>query len=127
MIGDISQTGKYIAVTGAPSSNYVNNSNFMGMGQLQYNTNNQQLEVYNGTGWQKLNLGHYYVGLNPDAEQLLDWARKKRDEEQLLESMAKENPAVKIAYDNFQKSRQQLEVTVKLLQDTTEQIPWHPI
>jgi hypothetical protein len=81
MIGNISQTGKYIAVTGGAGSNYINNSNYMGVGQIQYNTSNQRLELYNGTSWQPLNLGQYYVGLNPDAEQILDWAREKMHEE----------------------------------------------
>jgi len=61
MIGNISQTGKYIAVTGGPGSNYVNNSNYMSVGELRYNTNNQQLELYNGTNWQPLIMGQYYV------------------------------------------------------------------
>jgi len=77
MIGQISQTGKYIAVTGGPGSNYVNNSGLMGVGQLQFNTNTQRLEVYNGSSWQPFNMGTYYVGLNPEVETIIDWARTK--------------------------------------------------
>jgi len=114
MIGNINQTGKYIAVTGGPASNYVNNSNYMSVGQLQYNTNNQRLEMYNGTSWQPLNLGQYYVGLNPDAEHLLDWVKKKRDEEVEARRMAEDYPAVADALDAVRESEQQLKTIVAL-------------
>jgi len=114
MIGNIGQTGKYIAVTGGPGSNYVNNSNYMGVGQIQYNTNTQRLELYNGTSWQPINLGQYYVGLNPEAEQILDWARKKMQEEQEARAMAEQYPAVADAMDTVRESEQQLKTIVAL-------------
>jgi hypothetical protein len=42
MIGNIGQTGKYVVVTDGPGSNYISNSNYMSVGQLQYNINNTQ-------------------------------------------------------------------------------------
>jgi hypothetical protein len=101
MIGHISETGKYIAVTGGPASNYVNNSNYMSVGSLQYNTNNQRLEMYNGTSWQPLNMGQYYVGLNPEAEKILDWARVKMYEEQCLHERLAQHPGLREAYEQF--------------------------
>jgi hypothetical protein len=114
MIGNIGQTGKYIAVTGGSGSNYINNSNYMGVGQIQYNTSNQRLELYNGTSWQPLNLGQYYVGLNPDAEQILDWARKKMQEEQEARAMAEQYPAVADAMGSVREAEQQLKTIVAL-------------
>ena len=114
MIGNISQTGKYIAVTGGAGSNYINNSNYMSVGQLQYNTSNQRLELYNGTSWQPLNLGQYYVGLNPDAEQILDWAREKMQEEKEARAMAEQYPAVADALNAVWESEQQLKTIVAL-------------
>jgi hypothetical protein len=73
----------------------------MSVGQLQFNTHTQQLEVYNGTSWQMLNLGTYYVGLNPDAEQILDWARIKMMEEQDLKARIEKYPGLKDAYEQF--------------------------
>ena len=114
MIGNIGQTGKYVAVTGGPGSNYVNNAGYMGVGQLQYNTATQRLEVYNGTSWQMLNLGTYYVGLNPDAELLLDWVSKRRDEEAEARRMAEQYPAVADAMGAVREAEQQLKTIVAL-------------
>jgi hypothetical protein len=59
--------------------------------------------------------------LSAEAESLLDWAREKRNEELMWQSLAKENKAVKIALDNLEQARQQLDVTAKLAReyDTT--------
>jgi hypothetical protein len=114
MIGNISQTGKYIAVTGGAGSNYVNNSNYMGVGQLQYNTSNQRLEIYNGTSWQPLNLGQYYVGLNPYAEDAIDWVHKRMAEEKEARAMAEQYPAVADALNAVWESEQQLKTIVAL-------------
>ena len=114
MIGNIGQTGKYISVTGGPGSNYVNNAGYMGVGQLQYNTATQRLEVYNGISWQPLNLGQYYVGLNPHAEALLDWAHKKMEEEREARAMAEQYPAVADAMGAVRESEQQLKTVVAL-------------
>jgi len=114
MIGNIGQTGKYIAVTGGPAGNYVNNTGLMSVGQLQFNTHSQRLEVYNGISWQMLNLGTYYVGLNPDAELLLDWVSKRRDEEAEARRMAEEYPAVADAMGAVREAEQQLKMVVAL-------------
>ena len=114
MIGQILQTGKYTAVTGNPGTNYVNNAGYMGVGQLQFNTATQHLEVYNGTSWQMLNLGTYYVGLNLDAEQIIDWARKKMDEEKEARAMAEQYPAVADALGAVCEAEQQLKTVVAL-------------
>jgi uncharacterized protein YcfJ len=102
MIGKIEQTGRYVAVTGGPAGNYVNNSNYMSVGDLRYNTNNQQLELYNGKDWQPVNLGTYHVDLNPHAENILDWAAKKMSEEQELKERMEKYPGLKDAYEQFQ-------------------------
>jgi hypothetical protein len=61
------------------------------------------------------------VGLNSEAESLLDWARKKRDEELAWQSLANDCEAVKIALTNLEKAKQQLDITAKLAReyDTT--------
>jgi hypothetical protein len=114
MIGNINGTGKYVSVTGEPGSNYVNNSNYMSVGQLHYNTNNQRLEMYNGTSWQPLNLGQYYVGLNPHAELILDWADKKMHEEREARAMAEQYPAVADALGAVREAEEQLKTVVAL-------------
>ncbi len=118
MIKSIHASGRYMSVTGGNSSNYINNySGAQGVGNMRFNTTNQNIEVFDGNNWITLNMDHSSVGLNGEAESLLDWARKKRDEELAWESLAKDNQAVKIALENLNKARQQLDVTAKLARE----------
>ena len=118
MIKDIHASGRYVQVQGGSSSTYVNGySGLQGVGNMRYNTTSQNMEVFDGNNWITLNMGYASVGLNGEAESLLDWARKKRDEELAWESLAKENQAVKIALDNLEQARQQLDVTAKLARE----------
>ena len=116
-----------IAVNGGNTSLQYVSSNSSNPMQGMIRVNGIDMQVFDGNGWSNIQTSYATVELDAETRLLLEWARKKRDEEILLESMAKEHPAVKIAYDHFQKSRQQLEVTVKLSQDTTDKIQWHPV
>ena len=118
MIKNIHASGRYIQVTGGDASTYVNNySGSQGVGNMRYNTSNQQMEVYDGNNWTMLNMSHASVGLNNEAESLLDWARKKRDQETSLRALAEKNIAVKIALDNLEQAQQQLDITAHLARD----------
>jgi len=76
--------------------------------------NGTEIEVFNGTGWLQLSTSYATVGLDQDTLDIVQWARKKRDEEMMWQSLAKENKAVKIALDNLEQARQQLDITAKL-------------
>ena len=122
MIKGITQSGRYITVTNGNASTYVNGySGQQGVGNMRYNTSNQNMEVFDGNTWVTLNMAHASVGLNGEAESLLDWARQKRDEEMMWKSLANDNKAVKIALDNLEQARKQLDITAKLAReyDTT--------
>ena len=121
MIGSVFPTGRYVQVSGGTSSTYVNGySGAQGVGNMRYNTSNQKMEVFDGSNWQQINLGSVSVGLNGEAESLLDWAREKRNEESMWQSLAKDNQAVKIALDNVEKAKQQLRITATLARDTSD-------
>ena len=75
------------------------------------------MEVFDGNNWVMLNMGSASVGLSPEAEALLDWARERRNEQLAWESLAKENQAVKIALDNLKQARRQLDITAKLARE----------
>ena len=118
MISNVFPTGKYVQVSGGTASTYINNySGSQGVGNMRYNTSNQRMEVFDGNNWQQLNMGSASVGLSPEAESLLDWAQKKRNEEMTWQSLAKENQAVKIALDNLEQARRQLDITAKLARE----------
>ncbi len=118
MIKGITQSGRYTTVSNGNASTYVNSySGQQGVGNMRFNTSTQNMEVFDGNNWVMLNMSYASVGLTPDAESLLDWAKEKRNEELAWESLAKDNQAVKIALENLNKARQQLDVTAKLARE----------
>jgi len=122
MIKNITASGRYVQVTGGNSSTYINSySGLQGVGNMRYNTSNQCMEVFDGNNWVTIAMDYASVGLNGEAESLLDWARQKRDEELVWKSLAENNKAVKIALDNLEEARRQLDITAKLAReyDTT--------
>ncbi len=80
---------------GFPATTYINTSSgYMNVGDVRYNTQMQRLEVYDGNMWIELGTSHASVGLTPDAELAIDWAKQKLNEELALEQKAKNNPAI---------------------------------
>ena len=120
MIKGINTGGRFITVNGGtPGSTYINNySGGQGVGNIRYNTSTQSMEVYDGNSWQMLTMNYATVNLTWDAEQALEWACKKRNEELEWERLASESAAVKIALDNVEKAKQQLKVTATLAKET---------
>jgi len=96
MIKTVNGAGRYIMVNGGfPTTTYINTgSGYMNVGDVRFNTQMQRLEVYDGQSWLEINTSHASVGLTPDAENALDWAIRKRNEEMALEAKAKDNPAI---------------------------------
>jgi hypothetical protein len=118
MIKNIIASGRYVQVSGSTSSTYVNGySGAQGLGNMRFNTSTQNMEVFDGSSWITLNMDHASIGLNSEAESLLDWARKKRDEELTWQNLAATSEAVKIALDNLEQAKQQLDITAKLARD----------
>jgi hypothetical protein len=60
-----------------------------------------QIEIYAPYGWQALALTMANINLTHDAEQALEWARRKMQEESELEERMKRYPGLKEAYDKF--------------------------
>ena len=106
-----------VLVTGGNTSlPYVNpNPNNPMTGMLR--VHNTDIEVFTGSNWQLLSSSYATVGLDQDVLDIVQWARKKRDEEMMWESLAKDNKAVKIALDNLEQAKQQLNITAKLARE----------
>ena len=118
MISNVFPTGKYVQVSGGTASTYINNySGSQGVGNMRYNTSSQRMEVFDGNNWQMINMGSASVGLNPEAESLLDWAKKKRDQEDEWYKLASSNEAVRIALEQLEQAQTRLELTTHLARD----------
>jgi hypothetical protein len=90
-------------IIGGSASTYVNAySGSQGVGNLRFNTSNQNLEVYDGTNWINMNMPDVTVGLNNEAESLLDWARERRNEEMAWKERMKTHPGLQEAYERLE-------------------------
>jgi hypothetical protein len=77
--------------------------------------NGTTLEVFD-YAWKPLN-DSLAVGLNRPAQEAIDWAIKKMEEERAWAELAKNNSAVKIALDNIEEARRQLSITAELARE----------
>ena len=113
MIKGLTHTGRYLQVNGGSPMNPYIPPGGQSAGMMRYNTNMNVVEVYDGQVWKEVS-SYASVGLTVEAEALLDWARKKRDEEMQIEDLAKEHPTINIALDNLKKAKIQLDTTIIL-------------
>lgn len=86
-------SGKYIRITNGNSyPPYIEQPNMAeNCGNLRYNSSNGHIEVYDGYRWLVINKTNALIELTSEAESLLDWAKKKRNEEENLKRLAKSN------------------------------------
>jgi len=82
------------------------------------------MQVFDGSSWKILPASYDIVTLDDYTLGLLDWARKKKMEEEVLLSLPNDNPAVKIARENINRAKkelaraeEQLKITEILSQD----------
>jgi hypothetical protein len=118
MIKGINTQGRYMQVQGGTATNYINNySGAQGVGNMRYNTTNQNMEVYDGNSWQMLQMGYATVGLNYEAESLLDWARQERDRQMKREHLIENNPALQKAYEAIQRAEANFDILEKFVEN----------
>lgn len=115
MIKGLHTRGSYIYVNNGGASNYVNGQpGAQGLGNIRFNTVSQQLEIFDGLSWLTLNLPTPVIGLTAEAESLLDWVKEQKQKEDQLEKLVTDNEAVRNAYNNLQKAKEQLYLTMIL-------------
>jgi hypothetical protein len=84
--------------------------------------NGTEMEVFNGSSWLMLSTSYATVGLDQDVLDIVQWARKKRDQELEYERMAKEHPAVQHAINAIKRAEEQLDLVVKLSKEHGETV-----
>ncbi len=112
--------GRYLTVSTSGGSTYVNNySGAQGVGNIRYNTSNQNMEVYDGSNWVQLSPGYSTVSMTPEAESLLDWAREKKSEEEYNKSLAQSNPTIADLLEQKKKIDEQISIVKTLIKSET--------
>jgi hypothetical protein len=79
--------------------------------------NGTEMEVFNGSSWQMLSTSYATVSLDQDILDVVQWARKRRDEESKWYSLASSNEAVRIALEQLEQAKTRLELTAILSRD----------
>ena len=119
MIKSIHSSSPFLTISGGnPGSTYIGNySNAPGVGNMRYNPSNQNIEVYDGSTWIILSAHHTNINLSDEAVSLLQWARKKRDEEIDVERLVQTNPVIKDLVNQIKDKEEQIKVVQTLLKE----------
>jgi hypothetical protein len=101
MIKGIMGSGSVVVSGGSSSYPYIpmnSNNPIQGMLRLQ----NQDMQVFDGSSWVTLSTSYASVELTPEVQSIIDWARKKKAEEQQLDELCKKYPGLGKAWSNFE-------------------------
>lgn len=109
--------GQFINVmNGSPMMPYIS-PGAQGAGQMRYNTSSNNIEVWDGVTWKELGMGYANIELTSEAVSLLEWARKKRNEELESEQLAKENPIMQDLLEQIKLKQDQLRMATILVKE----------
>jgi hypothetical protein len=122
MIKSIHSSSPFLTVSGGnPGSTYIGNySNATGVGNMRYNPNNQNIEVYDGSTWIILSAHHTNINLSDEAVSLLQWAKKKMLEEAERNELAKINPAINDLMKQIKDKEEQIKIVQTLIKEETK-------
>jgi len=93
-----------------------NYSGAQGLGNIRFNTTNQNLEVYDGTMWHPIQMDTVNVSLTPDAVAAIAWASQQRHDEMKIKELAERHPAVADQVAAVQEAEEKLRMVTLLVQ-----------
>lgn len=110
MIKGINSSGRYVTVTGGTASDPYISPGSVGAGMLRWNSNMNSMEVNDGNTWKTFSMNYATVELTPEAESLMEWARKERDKQRTREDAVRRNPALRKAYEAIQRAEENFDL-----------------
>lgn len=94
--------GRFVQVSNAYVSDPYISPGSVGAGMMRWNPNMNCIEVNDGSMWKQIGTAIPTVDLTTEANELLEWARKKMQEEKQLDELCKKYPGLGKARDNFE-------------------------
>jgi hypothetical protein len=83
-----------------------------------------EMQVFDGSSWMNLSSSYATVELDTETIMLLEWAKKKKLEEEMLLTLPSDHPSVKAARENLNKAKaevnrleEQLKITEILIHE----------
>lgn len=98
MIKNLSSSSPSLTVL--PLSPVYVYGNGLSAGEMRWNPNTQNIEVYDGNSWVMVSQTAT-VSLTWEAEEAIRWARDKMTEEKILKERMAKHPGLKDAYEKF--------------------------
>lgn len=100
-------------------SPYIN-PNYSGAGMIKYDPASGNFQVNDGMQWVTIPNDSVTIDLSYENKKILEWARKKYHEEEELEKLAEDNPAVADLVNQIKEKQSQLEMVKTLLKKDKE-------
>jgi hypothetical protein len=113
--------GPYINIQNAHASDPNISPGAVGAGQLRWNPNTHTIEVNDGMYWKEIRQCSPTIELNTEARELLDFVKKQRDRQRLVEL----NPSLQKAYDAINRAENNFDLLAKLT--IVKPIYYHPL
>jgi hypothetical protein len=92
-----------------------------GAGQMRFNTNSNNIEVWDGVTWKELGVSYVNVDVSGETQELLKWVRETKNRELSRESRVRSNPALQKAYEAIQRAEENFDILDKIIGDTVVQ------
>lgn len=112
MIGGITSSDPFIRISNGDSAGVYYNTTNPSAGLIRYYNN--CFQVYDGYNWLNVPNNVAIIGMSDHAVEAIEWALKKIKEEKRVEELARTNPSIQFAYDNFKKAEEHLKTTIYL-------------
>lgn len=95
--------------------NTIQNTGNSLIGQVRYNGNSQNLEVFDGNNWLMMSSSYPTVELAPHVQAVVVWAQTKMAEEERLRQLAAKHPAVADALAAMKRAEEQVKIVTALV------------
>ena len=112
-----------INVNGNISAMPYINPTYSGSGTVKFDPATQNFQVNDGMNWINIPNDSVTIDLSYESKQALAWARKKYREEEELERLAEDNPAVADLVNQIKEKQSQLEMVKTLIKKDTNNYP----
>ena len=118
MINSLYSNSPFIHVSGGtPQKTYIGTGNGPGVGNMRYNPNSNNIEVFDGSTWVTMYSNSATIGLDNNTVNILKWAEKKMLEEAERNKLAETNPTVRDLMEQLKQKEEQLSIVQALIKE----------
>ena len=108
---------KHVIVTGGDTSVPFISANLSNPIQGMIRVNGNLMEVFNGTNWIVMNTSYATVGLSNAAQEAIDWAQYKMQQERDIELLKEQYPLLIGAIEEVEQAKSKLDLLLALTRD----------